>query len=330
MDLLVHKNDLIVATQGRALWIMDDLTPLRQIDAAVSSADAHLFKPRDAYRLRLGGGRGADWPENPPDGAMIFYRFAKAPRGDATMEIRDNAGALVRTFTTAGAGTKEEVFQAMRQPTVTIVGAPRVLTTPGMHRLVWDLRYPQAYLAPGVNEWGSEPRVARVTGDTKGPLAMPGTYTVTLKTADGWSESQKFDVKLDPRVNVPTSELQATFDLSIKARDRLTDIQLGVAKGQVRVRELERAIAAGGTAARDAAKSKAEIEAILGKLYKYKQRGDHADLHPELSTDYANIISLVSGGDGPPTTNAYPRMEELDVRFNDLMGRLKKLLAPIM
>jgi photosystem II stability/assembly factor-like uncharacterized protein len=330
MDLQVHQNDLIVATQGRALWIMDDLTPLHQMDAAVRAADAHLFKPRAAYRLRLGGGRGGDWPENPPDGAMIFYRFAKAPTAGATIEIRDSAGALVRTFTPGGAGTKEEVFQSMRTPTVTIVGAPRVLTTPGMHRLVWDLRYPPAYLAPGVNEWGPEPRVARVTGDTKGPLAMPGTYTVTLKTADGWSESQTFDVRLDPRVNVPAADLQATFDLSIRARDRLTDIQLGVARGQVRVRELERAITAGGPAARDAARSKVELEAILSKLYKYKLRGDHADLPPELSTDYANILTLISGADAAPTANASPRMEELDLRFNDLMGRLKKLLAPIM
>ena len=309
---------------------MDDVTPLHQLSPAVRAAAAHLFKPREAYRLRLRGGRGEGWMENPPDGAMIFYRFAAAPRGDATMEIRDAAGALVRTFTTAGAGTKEEVFQAMRAPTVTIVGAPRVLATPGMHRLVWDLHYPSAYLAPGVNEWGPEPRLARVTGDTRGPLALPGTYTVTLKTADGWSESQTFDVKLDPRVNVPTSDLQATFDLNIRARDRLTEIQLGVARGQVRVRELERAIAAGGSAAGAATKAKAEIEAILSKLYKYKQRGDHADLHPELSTDYANIISLISGADAPPTANAAPRMAELDVRFNELMGRLRKALAPIM
>jgi hypothetical protein len=246
------------------------------------------------------------------------------------MEIRDAAGALVRAFSTTGAGTKEEVFQAMRQPTVTVMGAPRVLTTPGMHRLVWDLHYPPAYLAPGVHEWGPEPRVARVTGDTKGPLALPGTYTVTLKTADGWSESQTFEVKLDPRVKVTAAELQATFDMNIRARDRLTEIQLGVARGQVRVKELEKAIAAGGSGAAAATKSKAEIEGILSQLYKYKQRGDHADLHPELSTDYANIITLISGADAPPTANAGPRMAELEVRFNELMGRLRRALAPIM
>ena len=102
-----------------------------------------------------------------------------------------------------------------------------------------------------------------------------------------------------------------------------------VEAGQVRVRELERAITAGGPAARDAARSKVELEAILSKLYKYKLRGDHADLPPELSTDYANILTLISGADAAPTANASPRMEELDLRFNDLMGRLKKLLAPI-
>ena len=329
LDLLVHQNDLVVATQGRALWIMDDLTPLHQLNAAVAAADAHLFKPRDTHRLRLAVSRGTGWPENPPDGAMIFYRWARAPKGEATIEIRDKAGALVRSFTASGAGTKAQVFQAMREPTVTVVGTPKVDLTPGMHLLVWDLRYAPAYLAPGVNEGGREPRIARVTGNTEGPLAMPGRYTVVLRTADGWSERQEFDVLLDPRVKSTIVELQESFDLSIRARDRITAIQLGVAKGQLRIRELNAAIAAGGAAAPGAARTKAAIEEVLGKLYKYNLRGDHADLHPELTTDYATILTLIYGADARPTSNAYPRMLELDARFNELMGRLKKLLDPI-
>jgi photosystem II stability/assembly factor-like uncharacterized protein len=330
MDILVHHNDLIVATEGRGLWIMDDLTPLHQIDAKVATADAHLFKPRDTYRMRLSrNARGGDWGENPPDGAMIFYRWSRPPRGAATIEIRDHAGALVRVFTTAGPGSKQDVFKAMRQPTMTIVGSPKVDTTAGMHRLVWDLRYPPAYIAPGVNEWGPEPRVARITGDIDGPLAVPGTYTVTLRASDGWSESQELRVLLDPRVAATVAELQESFDLSIRARDRLTAIQVGVARGQARIRQLDSTIAAGGAAGREAARVKTELEAVLSKLYKYNQRGDHADLHPELSTDYANILTLLYGADARPVSNAYPRMEELDKVFNDLMARLRKLLEPI-
>ncbi|OGU07081.1 MAG: hypothetical protein A2W29_10235 [Gemmatimonadetes bacterium RBG_16_66_8] len=326
MDLLVRGSDLIVATQGRGLWILDDLTPLYQLDARMAAADKVLFKPRTTTRMRLARtGRGGEWPENPPDGAMIYYRWATPSAGQATLEIRDGAGALVRTFTSSGPGTKEEIFKAMREPTVTIVGDPKVRTSAGMHRLVWDLHYPPAYLAPGVNE-GIGERIAVVTGDTDGPYALPGTYTATLRTADGWSQSQTFDVVMDPRVKSTLAELKETFDLGIRARDRITGIQLGVARGQARIKELDAAIAAGGAGAQEAARQKTELEGVLGKLYKHGLTGDHADLRPELTTDYANILTLIYGADTRPTSNAYPRMEELDARYRDLMDRLTTLL----
>ena len=326
MDLLVHENDLIVATQGRALWILDDLTSLHQIDEAATATGGFLFEPRDAYRLRLAGGRrGGAWSENPPDGAVIFYAWNEEVSGPITMEIRDSEGALVRVFLSEGAGTREQVYQAMREPTVTVVGEPRIDTKPGMSRLVWDLHYPPAFLAPGVNE-GFRERIAVVTGDTDGPLAMPGTYSVTLSTADGWSQTRDFEVKLDPRVDVAQDELQAKFDLALRTRDRITSIQLGVAAGQQRIHDLEQAIDAGGANARAAEDAKAEIEDVLGQLYKHGGRGDHANIHPQLTTDYANILTLISGSDSPPPVNAFPRMEQLDERYRDLMGRLRSLL----
>ena len=325
MDLLVKENDLVVATQGRALWILDDLSPVQQIDAPVESAQAHLFAPRPAYRVRLGGGRGVDWPMSAPAGAILDYAWGTAPGGEVTMEIRDARGGLVRTFTSTGPGTKEEVFQAMRAPTVTLVGEPRVQTTPGMHRLVWDLRYPPAYLAPGVNE-GFRERIAVVTGDTDGPYALPGRYTVTLRTADGWSQTREFEVRMDPRVDTPMAELQEQFELGIRVRDRITEIQLGVAAGQARLRELEAVIARGGRDAAAARSARAELEEVLGKLYKHGLRGNHANLHPQLTTDYAAINTYISGSDDRPPSAAYPRMEELDERFEVLMDRLRRIL----
>ena len=327
MDLLVKENDLVVATQGRALWILDDLTPLQQIGAAgVADRTAYLFEPRPAVRLRLqGGGRGGAWPQNPPDGAAIYYTFAEPVSGEVTIEITEASGEVVRRFTSEGAGTKEEVFQSMREPVVTVVGTPRVQTSAGMHRLVWDLEYPPAYLAPGVHE-GIRDRIAVVTGDTNGPLALPGTYTVTLRTADGWSQSQELEVRMDPRVTTSMADLQEQFDLTIKVRDRITEIQLGVAAGNERIRELDAIIARGGADARQAEATKAELEEVLGQLYKHGQRGDHAHLRPQLTTDYAAINTYISGSENRPPSAAYPRMEELDERFEVLMGRLRALL----
>lgn len=330
MDLLIKDSDLVVATQGRALWILDDLTPLQQMGAASVASTAYLFAPRLTYRTRLrGGGRGGLWAENPPDGAIIHYAFMEDVRGDVTMEIRDASGALVRAFTSAGAGSKEEVYQAMREPTLTIVGEPRVESSAGMHRLAWDLEYPPAYLAPGVNE-GFRERIAVVTGDTNGPLALPGTYTVTLRTEDGWSQTQDLEVALDPRVTTPMSDLQEQFDLAIKVRDRITEIQIGVAAGNARIQELDAIIARGGGDAEGAAETKAELEEVLGQLYKYNQRGDHAHLRPQLTTDYAAINSYISGSENRPPSAAYPRMEELDARFEVLMARLRGLLEGVI
>ena len=231
----------------------------------------------------------------------------------------------MRVFSSEEPGTKEEVFQSMREPTVTVVGEPRIQKESGMHRFAWDLRYPPAYLAPGVNE-GFRERLAVVTGDTDGPLALPGRYTATLRTEDGWTQTQTFEVKLDPRVDTPLAELQAKFDLAIRARDRITSIQLGVAGGQMRLRELDEVIEAGGARAGAAADAKAELEDVLGQLYKHGQRGDHANFHPQLTTDYANILTLISGSDHAPPMNAFPRMEQLDERYEELMSRLRSLL----
>jgi hypothetical protein len=194
-----------------------------------------------------------------------------------------------------------------------------------MHRLVWDLKYPPAYLAPGVNE-GIRERIAVVTGDTGGPVALPGTYSVTMSTADGWSQTQEFEVVLDPRVGTSMAELTEQFELGILVRDRITDIQLGVATGQERIRELDQIIADGGREADSAAQTKAELEDVLSQLYKHGQRGDHAHLRPQLTTDYAAINTYISGSENRPPSATYPRMEELDARFEELMSRLRVLL----
>ena len=165
-----------------------------------------------------------------------------------------------------------------------------------------------------------------MTGDTEGPLALPGTYAVTLRTTDGWSQTRSLEVRLDPRIDAPIADLQAKFDLALQARDRITAIQLGVAAGQRRLGELDAVIAAGGARARSAVTAKAELEDVLGQLYKHGQRGDHAHLHPQLTTDYANIITFISGSDTAPPANTYPRMEQLDERYEELMSRLRSLL----
>ena len=326
MNLRVYQNDLIVATQGRALWILDDLTPLHQIDERMSSANAFLFKPRDTYRVRQqSGSRGGAWPENPPDGAMVYYNLAGTQSGELQIVIKDAVGQIVREFTSASYSRPDVVTLDLPLDAVTRLSERQLDTSAGMHLLVWNLKYPPAYLAPGVNE-GFRERIAVVTGYTGGAYAVPGAYSATLSIDGDVIQAQTFEVLKDPRISTTIAELQETFDLSQRLRDRITEMQVGIARGLAKLSDLQRIIDAGGRGASEAASEKAELEAVLGELYKHGEVGDHAHVHPELTTDYARIYSMISGSDHRPAASAYPRLAEIEEEFSTLMARLRAIL----
>ena len=150
-DIKVAHKDLVISTQGRSFWILDNLTPLHQLDAKVTSAQAFLYAPREAVRTPArggGGGRGAGI-QYPLAGAAIDYYLASAPSGDITLEVLDDAGKLVRKFSSAAAAVEERPAEADAPPSEDEGGgfrgrsAPtRLDKTAGMHRFTWDLRYP--------------------------------------------------------------------------------------------------------------------------------------------------------------------------------------------
>jgi photosystem II stability/assembly factor-like uncharacterized protein len=225
-DLLVHDGDLITATQGRGIWILDDVEPLREAAAATASS-AHLFAPRTAIRMRADENRDTPWPpstpvaENPPTGAVIDYWLASPSDGPVTLTVRDAAGHVIRHFSSANTA---EHLPAERYFQKGWLGAgPRLSTAAGMHRFVWDLRYPHpaalsySYSIAGVWKEGTPV-------DPRGPLALPGRYRVTL-TVNGKSMTQSLDVKLDPRVHVGDAALreQLAFALAVDSTlDRVT------------------------------------------------------------------------------------------------------------
>jgi hypothetical protein len=206
MDLTVKDNDLLVATQGRALWIMDDLTPLHVISDEAAIADAHLFRPRDSHRMRLySGRRGGAWPQNPSEGVLIHYYLAQETADEVRLTIHDPDGNVVREYTATGWTAPDFSSSDIDLHAVMRVGRARTDNGAGMHRFVWDLKYPPAYLAPGVNE-GFRERIAVVTGYTGGPYAVPGTYSVTMSVGD-WSRTEQFEVEKDPRLATTIAEL---------------------------------------------------------------------------------------------------------------------------
>lgn len=219
-DLWIHQDDLIVGTHGRAFWILDDITPLRQIEQATASSDAVLFKPAMAYRVRRSTWSDTPIPpdeptaENPPDGAVIDYYLSKETSAPVTVEILDGQGKVVRRYSSTD--TPEMTQEELQKQLIPVywVRMPKTLqTTAGMHRWVWDLHY----AAPTSTRHGYP--ISAVPHDTPreplGPHALPGNYTVRL-TANGRTLTAPLVVKMDPRVKTPAAGLQQMFSVETR------------------------------------------------------------------------------------------------------------------
>lgn len=232
-DLIVKDDDLVAATHGRGFWILDDVTPLRQLTPEVVSAPAFLFKPETAIRVRWDMNTDTPLPPdepagpNPPDGAIIDYYLGEAAQGSGEiLEIFDGAGKLVRRYSTADAVRPIDPKLAVplywaREPR----GLP---PTPGMHRWIWDLHYTPAP-SLRLTELPMQAIVHNTPPDPSSPWVMPGTYTVKL-TAGGKTYTQPLVVKMDPRVKTSTAALQQQFTLSKQLYDQAREADEAVEK----------------------------------------------------------------------------------------------------
>jgi photosystem II stability/assembly factor-like uncharacterized protein len=216
-DLWIKDNDLIVATHGRSFWILDDISPLRQIDNLKADTGAFLFRPGLAYRVRRSTNTDTPLPidepagENPPDGAVIDYYLPKSIAGQVTLEILDANDKLVRKYASTDVpyATREELSKQLI-PLYWIRMPKSLPSNVGMHRWVWDLRYS----TPAATHY--EYPISAVPHDTprtpQGPLALPGTYKVRL-TADGKVVTAPLTIKMDPRVEATQANLTSLFTL---------------------------------------------------------------------------------------------------------------------
>lgn len=309
-DIVVHDQDVVICTYGRAIWILDDATPLRQIDARVAAADQFLFAPHPAIRVRRNDNNDTPIPpdlpsaENPPSGAVFDYYLKRDAGGELAIGIYDARGQLVRMLSSAGepAGEEEEPPNV---PSYWFARPRPLATTAGMHRAVWDLRYAAP---PAVNrDFPISATAAGTPLGPLGPLAAPGAYDVRL-TVNGQTLHQPLTVAADPRVHVPQGDfdqqagfelqvsgaMRASFDarrdtLALRAAiaDRLKDLQArGAPASSIEaVRALDRRaaslIAAGGGRGAGAAAAKraptlTSVNANLGALLDASDLADGA------------------------------------------------------
>ncbi len=217
-DLIVKDDDLAIATHGRGFWILDDVTPLRQISAASANEDAILFKPTTAWRVRWDVSTDMPWPKeeptgkNPPDGAIIDYYLKSAVAGPVTIEILEPGGRLVRRYSSTDVVTPIPPPSEAPVPTYWYRPPQAVSTAAGMHRFLWDVHYQP--LPAGGRGGLSIAAIPHDTGPTPTtPWVSPGRYTVKL-TVDGKSYTQPIVVKQDPRVKTPAAAMQQVYSLS--------------------------------------------------------------------------------------------------------------------
>jgi photosystem II stability/assembly factor-like uncharacterized protein len=218
-DLVVHNDDIVVGTHGRSFWILDDITPLRQLNSAVLNSEVHLFEPQLAYRIKRNVNTDTPLPpeeptgQNPPDGAIINYYLKSTPITPITLEVLDSNNQLIRKYSSDDQPPviNPDDYQV---PTYWFRPPQILAARAGMQRFVWDLKY-----APPSVYTRSFP-ISAIYRDTPlnplGPFVMPGTYKIKL-TVNGKSLTQPITVKLDPRVKIDLAALTQQFKLSLQA-----------------------------------------------------------------------------------------------------------------
>jgi len=330
-DLVVHENDLVVGTHGRSFWILDDVTPLRQIAAAAAAPGAYLYRPAPAVRVRWNENPDTPLPpdepagKNPPDGAILDYYLAQPAAEPVTLEIRDARGELVRRFSSAD--QPERPDSALNIPTWWIRPPQTLGTAAGMHRFVWDLHYPPP---PALRH---EYPIAAIYGDTprepRGPWAMPGRYTVRL-TVGGRTYEQPLTVRMDPRVPLAPGALARQFALAARLVDALRRDSTALEAVRAIRREVKGArerAAPGALSATldslDAAAAALESGEGAGTPRAPGARGEQS--LTRLNGELVELYGVIEGADAGPTAQAAAAVAELERTLAERLARWREL-----
>jgi len=323
-DLIVKDADVVAATQGRAFWILDDIAPLRQMTPEAASAGAWLFTPSPASMFGGPAGRAGVVGENPPSGAVVYFRLAAEPKDkeEVALEFLDPSGKLIRRFSTRGDSTDDEGAGGGDDDGPNRDASPHKLEVKaGLNRFVWDLRYPDAKGFKGLILWG---------GGLDGPSVVPGTYQVRLVTKSG-TQTRSFEVKKDPRLATTTADYQERFQLHMKIRDKLTETHESIK----RIRDVRdqltavsartKLVAAGDTTIAAAAKALSKkLTAVEEALYQTKNKSSQDPLNYPIRLN--NKLSLLTGV--VASADARPTAQTVEV-YNDIVGKIDVELAKL-
>lgn len=337
-DLAIQKrdNELVVATQGRAFWIFDDLPVLHQLmDAGgfKAAGETKLFAPKESYRMPGGGfafGPTATLGRNPASGVVVYYSLKTKPTSDVDLEFFDATGKSIRKFT---ARVRKEGSAPAAAPAGPPPGEggfggggapPPVPIEVGINRFIWDTRYPEAVRFPGMILWA---------GETRGPKVPPGMYQVKL-TVDGKTQTQNFEVKADPRLTTTPADYAKQLELGLKIRDKLSEthnaiIQIRDVRKQVE--DLLKRVSSqpnfkvvndAGTALN---KKLTEIEETLYQT-KNQSNQDPLNFPIRLNNKLAALGGVVGGAEAAPTAQSYAVYDEVVAQIDAQLQKLGQLM----
>ena len=321
-DLVIKNNDLVVATHGRAFWILDDVSPLRQFSDDVAKKGVYLYTPATAYRIQAGAS-GERHPskrvgQNPPAGAVVYFYLKDAPKAgtETKVEILDASGKTIRKYSSAET-------QLLDEPADPDDKKPEKEIKPemGLNRFVWDLRYEEAHRVPGYYLW-------EYGNGAKGPVAVPGQYQVRL-TVGGESQVAPLEVRLDPRVNVTQSDLTQQFDMLMQIHDELNHVYDAVNQIQdvrEQVAGLKRRLpenASTKTIASSADDLEKKLVAVRNQLVNLTISADEDSLAypPQIDAKLAFLAMDMGSGDSAPTEAEQRLFEKLKRQSGELLGQ---------
>jgi hypothetical protein len=315
-DIKVHHDDLVIATQGRSFWIMDDVSPLRQIAQQTAASAAVLFAPREAVRARLGGGRGgfgggggrggtaaaSGQAQFPAYGATINYYLGKAPTAPVGMDVLNAAGAVVRSYSSQAAATTtsdarpaaapddEEGGPAFRRAAPPV----RLATAVGMNRLIWDFN------------------------DGNGLMLPPGAYRIRLTVGD-WKDTKPLTLTLDPRLaanNVTTADLREQYDHNVRMHAMVDEA------GQLanRIRQARTRVKSGGSA-----DEQAKVESLASTLFGPDEGVRYG--RPGLQTQITYLAGMTTRVDQRIGRDAVERYQTLRKELDALEAKARAVLG---
>jgi photosystem II stability/assembly factor-like uncharacterized protein len=307
-DLIVHDSDLVVATHGRAFWVLDDINPLRQASASIAAEDAHVFTPSTVTRTRMGHTNRRRYAigENPPDGAILSYYLKSEPKDPAKLELLDAQGSVLRSFTSVEKKPEGPPEEGERDE-----AAEHIPAKAGLNLFIWDLRYESPKKIPGA---------IYDEGNPTGPLVLPGKYQVRLTVA-GKAYTAPVEVKMDPRVKTSAEDLRKQFDLMLKMRDRQDEMNktiLAIRDLRGQLQALEKRLEPLGGQAKPltslSADLRKKISAIEEELIQVNSKASEDELNypTRLNSKIGYLQAAIDSADVAPTEGEIAVFAELD------------------